>query len=79
MAVHGALIAGRDTDTRVGLLVAAHELAWPVSRLDTIDGALTVRARRLLGSAHQVAYEFELRDGERSLVHGRASVVLAVE
>ena len=79
MAIHGALVAGRDAKPKVGLLVAAHELEWQVSRLDTIAGALTVRARRLLGSAHQVAYEFELRDGERSLVHGRASVMLAVE
>ena len=79
MAVHGALVAGRDAKPRVGLLVAAHELEWKVARLDDIAGALTVRARRLLGSAYQVAYEFDLRDGERSLVHGRASVMLAVE
>jgi len=78
MALHGALIAGRDAKPRVGLLVAAHELAWRVARLDTIAGALTVHARCLLGSPHQVAYEFDLRDGERSLVHGRASVILAV-
>ncbi|HTT09980.1 MAG TPA: hydroxymyristoyl-ACP dehydratase [Burkholderiaceae bacterium] len=78
MALHGALVAGRDAKPRVGLLVAAHELAWQVARLDTIAGALTVCARCLLGSAYQVAYEFDLRDGVRSLVHGRASVMLAV-
>jgi len=78
MAIHGALVAGRDAKPRVGLLVAAHELVWRVARLDTIAGALTVRARRLLGSAQQVAYEFDVVDGARSLVSGRASVMLEV-
>lgn len=78
MAIHGSLVAGRDAKPRVGLLVAAHELAWRVARLDTVTGALTIRARRLLGSAQQVAYEFDVLDGGRSLVSGRASVMLAV-
>ena len=78
MAIHGALVAGREAKPRVGLLVAAHELVWRVARLDTIAGALTVRARRLLGSAQQVAYEFEVLSSARSLVSGRASVMLEV-
>lgn len=78
MAIHGALMAGREAKPRVGLLVAAHELAWHVARLDTVAGHLTVRARRLLGSAQQVAYEFDVLDARRSLVSGRASVMLAV-
>ena len=80
MAIHGALVAGRDAKPRVGLLVAAHELAWRVRRLDTVAGDLTVRARRLLGSAQQVAYEFDVLDAPagRPLVSGRASVMLAV-
>lgn len=78
MAIHGALVAGREAKPRVGLLVAAHELAWRVARLDTVAGDLTVRARRLLGSAQQVAYEFDVLDGPRSLVSGRASVMLDV-
>lgn len=78
MAIHGALVAGRESKPRVGLLVAAHDLLWRVARLDTVAGALTVRARRLLGSAQQVAYEFDVLDGSRALVSGRASVMLAV-
>lgn len=78
MAIHGALVAGRDAKPRVGLLVAAHALTWQVARLDTVAGALTIHARRLLGSAQQVAYEFDVRDGTRALVSGRASVMLAV-
>lgn len=78
MAIHGALVAGRDEKPRVGLLVAAHELTWQVERLDTVAGPLTVRARRLLGSAQQVASEFDVLEGERTLVGGRASVMLAV-
>lgn len=82
MAVHGALVAGRDAKPRVGLLVAAHEVNWIVPRLDAEEFAareLTVRASRLLGSANQVVYEFVLAAGERSLVSGRASVILSVE
>jgi len=78
MAIHGALVAGRGEKPRLGLLVAAHELTWRVARLDTIAGALTVRARRLLGSPQQVAYEFDVLEAERLLVSGRASVMLAV-
>jgi predicted hotdog family 3-hydroxylacyl-ACP dehydratase len=78
MAIHGALMAGREAKPRVGLLVAAHELAWRVARLATVGGPLTVRARRLLGSAQQVAYEFDVLDARQSLVSGRASVMLAV-
>ena len=78
MAMHGALMAGRGAKPRLGLLVAAHELVWRVARLDTIGGELIVRARRLLGSVNQVAYEFDVLEIERSLVHGRASVMLDV-
>lgn len=78
MAIHGALVAGRDSKPRVGLLVAAHDLILRVARLDNVAGALTVRARRLLGSPQQVAYEFDVLDGARSLVSGRASVMLSV-
>ena len=80
MAIHGALVAGRDAKPRVGLLVAAHELEWRVARLDTVAGELTVRARRLLGSAQQVAYEFDVlaADCDYALVSGRASVMLAI-
>ncbi len=79
MAIHGALVAGRMVPPRVGLLVAAHDLAWTVDRLDTIADALTIRATRILGSANQVVYEFSLLEGARLLVSGRASVFLAVD
>ena len=78
MAIHGALVARSEAKPKVGLLVAAHELEWHVARLDNVEEALTVRARRLLGSAQQVAYEFDVCADRRSLVHGRASVMLAV-
>jgi predicted hotdog family 3-hydroxylacyl-ACP dehydratase len=78
MAIHGALVAGLAARPQVGLLVAAHELAWRVARLDTVPGDLTVWARRLLGSAQQVAYEFAVRAGQLPLVSGRASVMLSV-
>jgi predicted hotdog family 3-hydroxylacyl-ACP dehydratase len=81
MAIHGALIAGYQEKPRAGLLVAAHELTWSIERLDTIASDLLIRATRLLGSAQQVAYGFEIREiraGAAALVSGRASVMLSV-
>lgn len=83
MAIHGALMAARAEKPRVGLLVAAHELQWRVAALDTIADDLIVQATRLLGSAQQVAYGFEIRaaaaPAAAPLVSGRASVILSVE
>lgn len=48
-----------------------------VARLDDIDGALRVQARRLSGDTNQILYEFAVNDSSgRVLAEGRAVVVL---
>ena len=47
-----------------------------VLRLDDIESDLICEARHVAGDRLTALYEFELRDGERKLLSGRASVVL---
>jgi len=77
MAIHGALLARIDAKPRIGYLVAAHELHWHGSRLDTLSAPLTVTATRLFGSDNQVAYEFTVSAAGQAVMGGRASVVLS--
>ena len=81
MAIHGALAARRNGEwgdrPRVGFVVAAHDLSWSVARLDTLPAPLVIEARCEFGGANQVSYTFEVRAGDRSVVRGRASVVLS--
>lgn len=92
MAIHGALVAtgavsgavtgaaaGAAAPPAIGLLVAAHEVVCSVERLDDVATDLTVRATRVIGSARQVVYEFTVAAPDRTLVSGRASVMLSVD
>jgi predicted hotdog family 3-hydroxylacyl-ACP dehydratase len=45
-------------------------------RLDTLDGPLIVEAERISGDANNVLYSFTLRCGERTVMTGRAAVIL---
>jgi predicted hotdog family 3-hydroxylacyl-ACP dehydratase len=75
MAIHGALVSGGERP-RVGFLVAARELAWSASRLDTVEAPMTIEAQREFGSDNQVSYAFSLRAAGHEVMRGRASVVL---
>jgi predicted hotdog family 3-hydroxylacyl-ACP dehydratase len=83
MAVHGALIAesqdgaeaGRSPP-RAGYLASLRGVDLHVERLDTVPGPLTVRAERITGDENTVLYSFNVNDGARALVSGRAVVVL---
>jgi len=76
MAVHGALLGAESDGPRQGYLTSARDVAWHVSRLDAIAGALAVRAQRLSGQGHLVLYQFSLEGDGRLLMSGRATVVL---
>jgi predicted hotdog family 3-hydroxylacyl-ACP dehydratase len=85
MALHGALAAGEENRSapvpaaavpQVGLLAAIRGVHFSVARLDDIDSDLICEATYLAGDGLTALYEFALRDGGRSLVSGRASVVL---
>jgi len=77
MALHGGLLAAEGSTPSAGFLASARNVKLAVSRLDDIDGALQVRAKRLSGDDRQVLYEFTVKaDDGRSLAEGRAVVVL---
>ena len=83
MAVHGALAAEFLTDgapangpPRAGYLASLREVTLHVDRLDTVAGPLTVSAERIAGDLHTVLYSFTVQAGARTLLDGRAAVVL---
>ena len=77
MALHGGLLAAEDSTPSAGFLASARNVRMSVARLDDVEGALQVQARRLSGDERQILYEFAVKaeDG-RMLAEGRAVVVL---
>jgi predicted hotdog family 3-hydroxylacyl-ACP dehydratase len=85
MALHGALAGGAATggavdDTAngavVGLLASVRDVHLFVMRLDDIESDLICEVTHLAGDSLTALYEFVLRDRDRSLLSGRASVIL---
>jgi predicted hotdog family 3-hydroxylacyl-ACP dehydratase len=81
MALHGALASAAQTvgggaAVRVGLLASVRDVRPHVLRLDDIESDLICAVRHIAGDGFTALYEFELHDGERTLLSGRASVVL---
>ncbi|MDP9008199.1 MAG: 3-hydroxylacyl-ACP dehydratase [Pseudomonadota bacterium] len=89
MALHGALAGGAANDTantptgaptrsqpQVGLLAGLRDVRLVVARLDDIDSDLICEATHLAGDGLTALYQFALRDRDRILLSGRASVVL---
>ena len=84
MAVHAALVAVDTSDTaasapRMGMLTSVRGVHLHAARLDDIDADLLIEARRLAGDLRAIAYEFNLRAGDRELLAGRATVILDVD
>ena len=67
-------IAGRPS--RVGLLASVRDVRLMVLRLDDIESDLICEVTHLAGDGLTAMYEFALRDRDRSLLSGRASVIL---
>lgn len=81
MALHGALAVGAvETSaarpSRVGLLASVRDVRLIVLRLDDIESDLICEVTHLAGDSLTALYEFALRDRDRSLLSGRASVIL---
>jgi predicted hotdog family 3-hydroxylacyl-ACP dehydratase len=80
MALHAALAPGAPAQNgsaaRAGLLASVRGVRMLVLRLDDIESDLTCEARHVAGDSWTALYEFELRDGGRKLLSGRASVLL---
>ena len=76
MAVHGVLLAGDGQPLGVGYLASVRSVRLHTDRLDVIADDLEVRVQRLSGDAAVILYAFDLLAGGRTLIDGRASVVL---
>ena len=77
MALHGGMLAEEGSTPSAGFLASARNVRMGVVRLDEVEGALHVHARRLSGDANQVLYEFAVMgEGGQPVAEGRAVVVL---
>jgi predicted hotdog family 3-hydroxylacyl-ACP dehydratase len=77
MAVHvGLLEQDRKQKIVVGYLGAVKNLMLRASRLDDVQGDLTIQATRLLGEAGGFIYTFRIFAGAAELLDGRASIFL---
>jgi predicted hotdog family 3-hydroxylacyl-ACP dehydratase len=77
MAVHGALLAPpASTRARLGYLVSVRGTKLHVPRLDDIAGDLRVEATCITRSENNILYRFSISAAERTLLEGRAAVVL---
>lgn len=76
MAVHGVLLAGDGQPLGVGYLASVRGVRLHTDGLDDIADDLEVRVQRLSGDAAVILYAFDLLAGGRTLIDGRASVVL---
>jgi len=89
MAVHGALsheaaaaaagapAAGAATLVpAAGFLAGVRSVQFYVERLDDVPGDLVCEAVRVAGDSGSALYEFELRGADRTLLRGRATVML---
>lgn len=76
MAVHGALCSADASRPRAGFLASVRSVRFAVDRLDDIATPLTVAAERLGGDANNVLYGFVIGSENRTLLEGRAAVIL---
>ena len=77
MALHGGLLAAEGSEPSAGFLASARNVRLAVERIDDVEGAMHVHARRMSGDVNQILYEFAVKDARgRALAEGRAIVVL---
>jgi predicted hotdog family 3-hydroxylacyl-ACP dehydratase len=73
---NGALDAIAGRSSQLGLLAGVRDVRFLVLRLDDIESDLICEVTHLAGDSLTALYEFALRDRDRSLLSGRASVIL---
>ena len=76
MAVHGALSHEAAAAPAVGFLAGVRGVLFHVERLDDVPGDLLCEVVRVAGDRGSALYEFELRGADRTLLSGRATVIL---
>jgi len=78
MAVHGALLCPsteKGGAANVGYLISVRDVVLRVSRLDDIDGDLTITAEKLAGQRN-LLYRFAVLSQACVLLDGRAALLL---
>ncbi|MHB1478225.1 MAG: 3-hydroxylacyl-ACP dehydratase [Acidithiobacillus ferrooxidans] len=78
MAVHGALLCpttGEGHAVQLGYLISVRNVVLRVSRLDDIDGDLTITAEKL-ANTDNLLYRFTVLGQGRVLLDGRAALLL---
>lgn len=78
MAVHGALLASGPAP-RAGYLVSARAIELQVWRLDDIAADLDIAAVCSMRNNNNILYEFSVSAAGKTLVQGRAAVVLDID
>lgn len=78
MAVHGSLTSAASGQASEGHLASVRDLRLRATCLDSIDGALIIDAKRLLGDDRCAIYSFALSGESMELVSGRATVLFGV-
>ena len=83
-ALHGALLmnaeqADNKTAPKAGYLTSIRDVKWQIDRLDDIEADLIVRAERIAGSDATLLYRFNVSAANKTLLTGRASVLIDVE
>jgi predicted hotdog family 3-hydroxylacyl-ACP dehydratase len=80
MAVHGAIGAessgGGAVRAAVGFLAGLRDVRMHAPRLDDIEADLFCEVHRIAGDAGTAIYSFSLNAEQRTLLSGRATVVL---
>jgi predicted hotdog family 3-hydroxylacyl-ACP dehydratase len=78
MAAHGAAVASASADARprAGYLASVRSVELLVNRLDDITADLLIEAERLSSDENNILYSFTVGDGTRTLLSGRAAVIL---
>jgi len=81
MALHGALTAHEGRTPRGGLLASVRDMVLHRAELQDCGDELVIEARRLMGEATRVIYEFSvyessLGDAGSAIASGRAAVLL---
>ena len=77
MAIHGALLARRNTGAALapGVLTSLKDFEMHVERIDGIGTALNGSAKVLLAGPAGSIYEFSIDAGDRRIAGGRVSVL----
>jgi predicted hotdog family 3-hydroxylacyl-ACP dehydratase len=78
MAAHGCLTATNSGRASQGYLTSVRDLCLRATRLDTVDGEITVDAKQLMADDKCAAYYFSLTAQGAEFASGRATILLDV-